>query len=483
MENKSMIGAWVTRVYDAEKAAGTLKFVDDLRFGPELLHAKAARSPIPCGRIVNIDYSEALKVPGVLKVVLGKDFPTRFGIYLKDRTAMAVDKVRYVGEPVALVVAESEDAAEEGALKVKVQYEEEETVFDAVEAMKDGAPLVHPDLGSYERVSFVTPVPGTNIAQHFKIRRGDVERGFKEADDILEESFSCPQIAHAFLEPHTCICVQDPVSQEITIWTSAQSAFAVREIVARALGLPLHKVRVITPPIGGGFGGKAGITVEPLCLAAALDPDIKGRPVKLFVSREEVLLTSWVRQGWNTKVKMGVKKDGTITAMKVELIFDTGVSAEYGVNPVRSAGYTSMGCYYVPNIWTDSYAVYTNKPFGGAYRGFGLPELLGGLELAVDAIAHRLGMDPIEFRLKNLLKPGLPTCTGMPMPPHALDTIIKKVAEKIRYYEDEPAIRNGWKRGKGIALAIKAPAMPADASFGCIRELGGCYSTASCSCC
>jgi len=473
VEKKSMIGAWVTRVYDPEKAAGTLKFTDDLSFGPELLHARATRSTIPCGKIVNIDYSEALKVPGVVKVIVGKDFPIHFGIYLKDRTAMAVEKVRYIGEPVALVVAESEDAAEEGALKVKVEYEEETPVFDAAEAMKENAPLVHPDLGSYEHVSFVTPVPRTNIAQHFKIRRGDIEKGFEEADQVLEESFSCPQIAHAFLEPHACICLQDPVSQEVTIWSTAQSAFTLRELVAKGLELPLHKVRVIAPPIGGGFGGKAGITVEPLCLAAALDPDIKGRPVKLFVPREEVLTTSWVRQGWNTKVKMGVKKDGTISAMKVELVFDTGTSAEYGANPVRSAGYTSMGCYYVPNIWTDSYGVYTNKPFGGAYRGFGLPELMGGLEAVVDAIAYRIGMDPIEFRLKNLLKPGLPTCTGMPMPPHALDKIIKKVAEKIDYHREEPPVRKGWKRGKGIALAIKAPAMPADASSSATVEILG----------
>ena len=267
------------------------------------------------------------------------------------------------------------------------------------------------------------------------------------------------------------VYVPGSVSQEVTIWSTAQSAFTLRELVAKGLELPLYKVRVIAPPIVGGFGGKAGITVEPLCLAAALDPDIKGRPVKLFVPREEVLTTSWVRQGWNTKVKMGVKKDGTISAMKVELVFDTGTSAEYGANPVRSAGYTSMGCYYVPNIWTDSYGVYTNKPFGGAYRGFGLPELMGGLEAVVDAIAYRIGMDPIEFRLKNLLKPGLPTCTGMPMPPHALDKIIKKVAEKIDYHREEPPIRKGWKRGKGIALAIKAPAMPADASSSATVEI------------
>lgn len=473
MGKDSMIGAWKTRVYDGEKAAGTLKFTDDINFGPELLHAKAVRSTIASGRIIDVDYAEALEVPGVVKVILGRDRPIRCGIYLKDRVPIAVEKVRYFGEPVALVVAESEDAAEEAAYKVKVKYEEEKAILDPVEAMKEGAPLVHPDLENYERVAFVTPVPGTNIAQHFKIRRGDIEKSFEEADHVLEESFSCPQIAHSFLETHTCICYQNPASEEVTVWTAAQSAFTVREIIAKTLGLSLHKVRVITPPIGGGFGGKAGVTVEGLCLMAALDPDIKGRPVKLFVPREEVMLTSWVRQGWNTKVKMGVKEDGTISAMKVEVIFDTGSSAEYGVNPVRSAGYTSNGCYYVPNIHSDTYGVYTNKPFGGAYRGFGLPELLGGLELVVDTVAHRLNIDPVEFRLKNIIKPGFPMCTGTPIQPHALETIIKKAAEKINYYKNEPSIRKGWKRGKGIALAIKAPAMPADASSSAVVEILG----------
>lgn len=473
MEEKRAIGAWVTRVYDDQKAAGTLKYTDDLSFGPELLHARAVRSTVASGIIKSIDPTDALKVPGVVKVITGRSFPIRFGLYLKDRNAMAIERVRYVGEPVALVVAETEDAAEEGALRVKVEYEELPAVFDPLEAMKEGAPLVHPDLGSYEKVPFVLPVPGTNIAQHFKLRRGDVEKGFAEADHIFEEEFSCPQIAHAALETHVCIAVQDRASGEITIWSSAQSPFTVRDIIARNLNLPLNKVRVITPPIGGGFGGKAGVTIEPLCLAAAMDPDIKGRPVKLFIPREEQMVTTWVRQGWYSKIKIGVKRDGTITAMKLMLVFDTGSSAEYGVNPVRSAGYTVMGCYYIPNIWADAYGVYTNKPFGGAFRGFGLPELMGGLEATIDTIAHRLGMDPVEFRLKNLLRPGLPTCTGMPMHPHALDKIIEEVARRIEYGKKEPPIRSGWRRGKGIALAIKAPAMPADASSSATVELLG----------
>jgi carbon-monoxide dehydrogenase large subunit len=247
----------------------------------------------------------------------------------------------------------------------------------------------------------------------------------------------------------------------------------VRDIVAKGLNYPLHKIRVIAPPVGGGFGGKAGMTVEALCLAGAMDPDLLGRPVKLYIPREEVLLTSWVRQAYVAKIKLGIDKDGKIQAIKNTFFFDTGVSAEYGANPVRSAGYTSTGCYYVPNVWTDSYAVYTNKPFGGAYRGFGLPELMGAMEVVIDVAARKIGMDPIEFRRKNMLEPGLATCTGMPMHGHALGSIITKVVDNIALNTKEEAKRPGWKRGKGFALAIKAPAMPADASSSAIVKLLG----------
>ena len=467
------VGKWVPRQYDVEKAAGTLQFTDDLRFGSELLHARAARSTVAHGEILSIDVSGALKVPGVVKVITGDQFVHRFGLYLQDRTPLAIRKVRYVGEPIALVVAETEEAAEEGMLQITAKYRELPAVFDPIQAATDNGVLVHPELETYERVPYLTPQPGTNIANWFRIRRGDVDKAFAESEYIVEEAVNCPQIAHGFLEPHCCICKEDPATGNLTIWTAAQSAFAVRDIVAKGLNYPLHKIRVVAPPIGGGFGGKAGMTVESLCLAGAMDPDLRGRPVKLYIPREEVLLTSWVRQAYVAKIKLGIDKEGKIQAIKNTFFFDTGVSAEYGANPVRSAGYTSTGCYYVPNVWTDSYAVYTNKPFGGAYRGFGLPELMGAMEVIIDIAARKIGMDPIEFRLKNMLQPGLPTCTGMPMHNHALSTIVGKVVDRIGLKRKEEATRPGWVRGKGFALAIKAPAMPADASSSALVKVLG----------
>lgn len=467
------VGKWVPRKYDVEKAAGTLQFTDDLRFGPELLHARAARSTVAHGEILGIHTDEALKVPGVVKVITGDQFVHRFGLYLQDRTPLAIRKVRYVGEPIALVVAETEEAAEEGMLKITASYRELPAVFDPIKAATDNGVLVHPELESYDHVPYLTPQPGTNIANWFRIRRGDVDKAFAESEYIVEEAVNCPQIAHGFLEPHCCICKEDPATGDLTLWTAAQSAFAVREIVAKGLNYPLHKIRVVAPPIGGGFGGKAGMTVESLCLAGAMDPDLRGRPVKLHIPREEVLLTSWVRQAYVAKIKLGIDKEGRIQAIRNTFFFDTGVSAEYGANPVRSAGYTSTGCYYVPNVWTDSYAVYTNKPFGGAYRGFGLPELMGAMEVIIDIAARKIGMDPIEFRLKNMLQPGLPTCTGMPMHNHALGTIVKKVVDKIGLGVKEEPTRPGWVRGKGFALAIKAPAMPADAASSALVKVLG----------
>ena len=467
------VGAWVTRAYDTEKAAGTLHYTDDLRFGSELLHARIVHSTVAHGEIVSIDASEALAIPGVVKVITGKDFPYCFGLYLMDRNPLAIKYARYIGDSVALVVAESEEIAEEAVHKVKVTYNELPAVLDPLKAAHDNSVLVHPDLGSYDKVPFLNPQPGTNIGNWFKIRRGDVDKAFKEATTIVEEIVSCPQIAHGFLEPYCCICHEEPATGNLNIWTSAQSAFAVRDILAKGLDYPLHKIRVIAPPIGGGFGGKAGMTIEALCLSAAMHDDIKGRPVKLFIPREEVLTTCGVRQGYVSKIALAIDSEGLIQGIKNTFYFDSGISAEYGSNPVRSAGYTSTGCYYIPNVWTDSYAVYTNKPYGTAYRGFGLPELMGAMEVVVDIAARKIGMDPVEFRLKNLLRPGLPTCTGMTMHGHALEKIINRVSSSVDLNKKEPAKRAGWKRGKGMALAIKAPAIPADASSSAIVKILG----------
>lgn len=470
---KTGVGAWTTRLYDREKAAGTLKFADDLFFGPDLLHARTVRSIVAHGKILSINTDEALKVPGVVKVVTGHEFPYRFGLYMRDRTPLALDRVRYVGEPVALVVADTEDAAEEGMRRVRVEYEEYPAVLDPVKAATDSSILVHPELAEYEHVDFIVPQPGTNLGNRFRIRRGDVDKAFAESRHVVEEVVNCPQIAHGFLEPYCTICRQDPTSGQITIWSPAQSVFAVRDILAKGLGCPLNKIRVVGTPVGGGFGGKAGMTIEALCLSAAMSPELKGRPVKLFVPREEVLMASGVRQAYVAKIKMGIDAEGKIIGIRNTFYFDTGISAEYGANPVRSAGYTSTGCYYVPNVWTDSYAVYTNKPFGTAYRGFGLPELIGAMEVVIDIAANKIGMDPLEFRLKNMLRPGLQTCTGMPMHDHALEKIAREVADKIQLNVKEPAKRPGWIRGKGFAFAIKAPAMPADASSSAsVRILG-----------
>ncbi len=471
--SKTGIGATVNRQYDDQKAVGTLQYTDDLFFGNHLLHARPVRSPYACAQILSIDASEAMKMEGVRFVVIGTDFPHRFGLYLKDRYPIAVDQARYIGEPVALVVAESEEIAEQALGKVNVKYKPMPSVLDPVQAATDSSILVHPELGQYEKVSFLNPQPGTNLGNWFKIRRGNVEQAFAEADFIVEEEVRCPQIAHGFLETHCCISQQDLGTGEITVWTAAQSAFAVREILADGMKMPQNKIRVIAPPIGGGFGGKAGMTIEALCLSASTHPKARGRPVKLFVPREEVMLSSWVRQAYVARIKIGVKKDGKITGIHNTFYFDTGISAEYGANPVRSAGYTSTGTYYIPNVHTDCYAVYTHKPFGGAYRGFGLPELMSAMEVVVDIAARKLNMDPLTFRTINMLKEGLPTCTGMPMAPHGLEQISEQVKERIGFGEQTEPTTSGRKRGKGIAFAIKAPAMPADASSSAIVKVNG----------
>ncbi|MEM3514735.1 MAG: molybdopterin cofactor-binding domain-containing protein, partial [Candidatus Hadarchaeum sp.] len=353
---------------------------------------------------------------------------------------------------------------------IKVRYEELPAVFDQREAMKEGAPLVHENLHEYKHAPYIFPKPHTNIASHFKLRKGDVERGFAEADFIVENEFYQPQVHHVQMETHTSIGQWLPNGQ-INVWTSAQSPFAVRHLLSVGLGVPIHKINVHVPYVGGGFGGKAGLHWEPLVVL--LSRKAGGRPVKLVMSREEQFRTVAVRQGMYARIKTGVKRDGKITAEEIEYIWDTGAYADYAVNIGRAAGYSCTGPYEVPNVKCDSYTVYTNHPYGTAYRGFGCPELLWAIERQMDMVARKIGMDPVEFRLKNAALPGRITASGEKLRDDAgrVDQCIKAVAEAIGWGRKEPRQINGKLRGKGIAALWKAPAMPSFASSSAIAKL------------
>ncbi|MDW8063703.1 MAG: xanthine dehydrogenase family protein molybdopterin-binding subunit [Candidatus Caldarchaeum sp.] len=460
-EDLKYVGKPVPRVDSYEKILGVAEYTGDIEL-PGMLHTKLVLSPYAHAKIKAIHTEKARKASGVVAVAVGDDFPFRVGLYVNDRNVLARKKVRWAGEPVVAVVAETLEQAYEAAELIEVEYEPLQPVLDVRDALKPGAPLVHEELGEYAHSPAFHPIPGTNIASRFTLKKGDVELGFKQSDVILENEFMMPQVSHVPLETHTSIGQYMP-DGKIKIWTSAQSPFTVRHILSVSLGVPEHKISVYVPYIGGGFGGKAGINFEPLVVM--LSKMAGGRPVKLELTREEQFITAPVRQGLYAKLKTGVKRSGEIMAEKILYVYDAGAYADYGVNVGRAAGYSCTGPYYVPNVETESLTVYTNHPWGTAFRGFGHFEFLWAIERQMDLVARELGMDPVEFRLKNALLPGKTTPTGEVLREDAgrIDECIRAVASKIDWGK-KPVAAAGKPRGKGIAALWKAPAMPPNAS-------------------
>jgi CO/xanthine dehydrogenase Mo-binding subunit len=451
------VGKSVSRIDIYEKVTGSATFADDMPFGPGLYYGRLVRSPHAHALIKHIDVSKALELPGVKAVVTGKDVPNNIGLYLIDRPIFARDRVRYVGEPVAGVVATSEELAHDAAELVQVDYEELPAVFDPERGAQPGAPLLHPELGNYEVANFIFPEPGTNISEHFKLRRGDVESAWLDCAAIVEGTFRLPQIQHVPIEPHVAVSLWE-TSGQVTLWTCSQSPFAQRDLIAQSLDVPHGNLRVVSPYVGGGFGGKAGISME-VC-AVVMARAVKGHPVKLRMTREEEFIGTTVRQSLVAHTKIGCDQDGNLLAMETQYFFGGGAYNDYGVNIARAAGYSCTGPYLIPNVKGDSYCVYTNQPIGSAMRGFGMPEIHWGIEQIMDQLAEKIGMDPAEFRRRNCVKSGQKILTGMEMPPIDLVACIDKVTEAVGWYETEKASAPHKKRGKGLAIMWKAPAMP-----------------------
>lgn len=454
------IGDSVPRIDAREKVIGSALFADDIQFGPGLLYARIKRSSVPHAYIKRIDTSKARALPGVKAVVTGESFPGYMGLYLQDRHIFCRDRVRYVGDPVAGVAAISEAIAEQALELIEVEYEPLPGVFDPEYGASPEAPLLHPDLGKYEVANFIFPEPGTNIANHFRIRKGDVESAWKECAAIIERTYRIPHVQHVPIEPHVAVAQVDE-NGKVTLWASSQSPFAQRYLIAKALGISQSDVKVIAPYVGGGFGSKAGVSMEALAVAIAMKTP--GRPVKLRLTREEEFYTTFVRQGLVAHFKMGCDKDGRLLAMENKLYWDGGAYTEYGVNMTRAGGYSSSGPYDVPNVKTDSLCVYTNHPVGGPMRGFGMPELHAGLEQCIDELAHQIGMDPVQFRKINCIQGGDTLVTGMTMHPTGLSECLRKAADAIGWGRKDPPSAPNKRRGKGIALMWKAPAMPPNA--------------------
>lgn len=467
IQNFNTIGKNIERKDGQEKVSGKIRYTDDLPL-PGMLFTAFVTSLHAHAEIISIETGEAQKAPGVLGVFTGDNFPYLIGLYLGDKPPLARGKVRYFGEPVAVVVAQTEFYARRAAKLISVNYNPLPIISSPREAIKKDAPILHEELDSYKHIDAIIPEPGTNISNRTRIRKGNIEAGFKAADTIIEERFSFPPGDHVFMEDRIAI-VEIRSDGQVMIKSSTQSPFGVQNLMSSFFNIPSGKITVTAPPLGGGFGGKAGIQLEPL--AYLLSKEMHGRPVRIALTREEDLVSAPGSAGLQAQVRLGAKKDGTLTAADILLLFDAGGYADYAVNVSRAAAFASSGPYRIDNLRTDSLSVYTNHPFATAYRGFGHIELSYAIERAMDIMSEKLGMDPVELRIKNSIKAGdtTPTQNVLDNNTGDLQGCLRKVSERLNWTEGNYIrVSKTVVRTKGIACFWKAPAIPTNTEAGAI---------------
>lgn len=453
-------GRSIPRVEARAKVTGKAEYVHNLRL-PGMLYAKAHRSTVAHARIRGIDTAAARALPGVYAVYTAADIKTLipepyYGPAFHDQPVLADDKVRHVGEPVALVLAADMHVAEAAAQLISVDYEELPAVFDEVEAMTSKA-VVHEVLkpaGTFPDLKHLKGKRDTNIALDFHLRRGDAQKAFAEADHVFEHTFRTQQVLHVPMEPF--VTVADPQPSQLIIHTASQSPSFVRIEIARLLGWPENRVRVKVPYLGGGFGAKLYIKTEALTAAAAL---LAGKPVKLSLTMEEQFYQI-TKHAATLRIKSGVSKDGKITARECEVWWNGGAYADIGPRVTQKSGFTAPGPYDIDHVSIDSYALYTNLPAAGALRGFGIPQLVWAYESHTDMIAKALKMDPLAIRRKNLLKNGRPQATGTVMKDSGLEKVLDRLAERMRWEKDFDRGSGTLRRGRGIAIGFKASISP-----------------------
>jgi CO/xanthine dehydrogenase Mo-binding subunit len=455
------VGRALRRSDGEEKVTGQALYTVDIAL-PGMAHGKILRSPYAHAKLLRVDASKAEKHPGVYAVITREDQRqlAMFGATYKDQTVVAVDKVRYVGDPVAAVAAVDEQTAEQALDLIEVEYQALPAVTSLDEALAPGAALVHESaLSGGEMMGCHYEVPaeffGTNLCYRFSYAHGDVTEGFLESDYVFEHTFTFPRVQHFSMEAHATVALVE--AGRINLWTATQEPFTLREHLADIFRVPLSKVRIIVPYVGGAYGGKLSVKTEPL--AAALSWKSK-RPVRLAHSIEESFKTV-TRHPARFRIKTGVMRDGRLVARECLIHMETGAYADAGPRVTQKAGYRCLGPYRIPYTKTDAYTVYTNTVPAGAYRGFGTLQVTWAYESQMDIIAEELGFDPLEFRLKNLLEKGeLYTPGDSPVDCDLKEGLVR-AAEEIGWAE------NGRRpnRGKGLAC--------------CMKDGGGTYKVAS----
>lgn len=462
-----------------ERVDGHLKFAINHAV-PGQLHARVFRSTLAHGRILRLDTATAERAPGVVGVLTGRDLDDpaispAYGPVLPDRPVVAREKVRYVGEPVAVVIAEDPDAAAEAVAFIEVEYEERPAYFDPELATAPDAEPLHDIVHRRDFLTFpdiaLNTDAGPNVCNHFKLRRGPstgseqaMDAAFAAADHVFAGTYRTPAEQHVSLEPHVAICqIRDG---QATLWSSASSPYTAHFQVAETLKLPRSRVRIVTWNIGGAFGGKSYPRVESLVALASWK--VGGHPVRLELSRAEEFYTI-SRHAAVVHLETGLSRDGIILARRARLYWSAGAYADISPRLSKNGGYSAIGPYRVPNAWVDSYAVYTNVTPAGGFRGYAVPQVTWAYESQLDEIAHGLGLDPLELRRRNVVQDGDPFSTGQVMDDLHYAALLERTARAIGWAPGTPAspvgaspapAPPGLLRGKGLAITVKTTVTP-----------------------
>jgi CO/xanthine dehydrogenase Mo-binding subunit len=463
----NIIGESVYRKEGIDKVTGAAKYTADVMI-TGMLHAQMVISPYAHAKIIAIDTSEARNISGVRAIIAGQQFPL-MGEEIRDRPPIAVEKVRYHGEPVALVVADSPAQAKQAVDAIRVVYQPLPVVNSPSEALQRDAPLVHENLHQYEKNVMVYSEPGTNIACRTKIRKGSIEQGWSESDVIVENKVSFSPSDHAAMETRSCIAEIDP-DGKVRIVSSSQAPFMIKKLISTYFHIETGNIIVETPLVGGAYGGKASVQWEILCYLASRA--VGGRPVILHYTREEDMLTAPVHIGLEATVKLGCTKDGKLKAAEITYLFDGGAYADKSPDLSRAGAVDCTGPYHIEHIWCDSLCMYTNHPYPVAFRGFAHSEVLFAFERTMDMLAKKLHIDPLQLRLKNAILPGHTTPTQVLLNSSNVGNLpkcIERLKELMHWDEGQRIeMNNRMIRAKGISCLWKTSTIDPDASSGAI---------------
>jgi len=452
----SEVNKSIKRVDAYEKVTGKAKFAADLFF-PNMLYGKVLRSKYPHARIVKVNIKKALACPGVKAVITAEDVPNnKFGVIIQNQQVLAQKEVLYIGDGIAVVAAETKEAAAKAIELIEVEYKELPGIFNPEEAEKKDAPLIHLELEN-------------NQVVHHRLRKGDTEKGFAQAEIILEREYTTQFVEHGYIEPESLVAVPHEHNTLVTIYGSVQNPFSCRNAVASVLKVPLNKVRIIQNHMGGSFGGKDEV-MSSMAARAALLALKTDRPVKMVNTRDESILESYKRHPYKMKYKVGATKEGKLVAMEIKCLADSGAYACQTPFVTWRSVVQATGPYELPNVKTDTYGYYTNNVYTGAMRGYGSPQIIFAQESLMDELAEKLKMTPRELRLKNIYHNNSITASGQKLDNHqvSLEEVINKAVEysnyKEKYREYSKPQSEDKKRGIGLAVSFRGCSLGAEAT-------------------